>query len=191
MDNGIKFQIGLPTVIFFCVLTVGGASTIALLPLLAALIHELGHITVMLLCKQKIVKIKILPIGLDIKTAPCVSSYKTDIAVSVAGILANLCTVLICSQFDDTFALSFFKMSNMILIILNILPIRSLDGGQILERTLECATAPDTAEKIMKTVSFICLFLLWSIAVWIFFKSNYNFTLLIMCIYLFVGIFVR
>lgn len=191
MAKGLKLEIGLSTVIFFCVLVAGGVSPIAFLPLLAALLHEIGHIIVMLICGQKIARIKILPIGLDIKTAPCVSSYKADIAISIAGILANICVIMICSRFESTDTLNFFKISNMILILLNILPIRSLDGGQILEKTLELTTSPDTAERVMKTVSFFCLVLLWSFAVWIFFESNYNFTLLMMCIYLFVGIFVR
>ena len=67
MDKRTRFKIGFPTVIFFFSLLFFDQGTIVLLPFIAALLHEFGHIAVMKLCDIKIRQVKILPFGVDIK----------------------------------------------------------------------------------------------------------------------------
>ncbi len=191
MVKKTRIRIGLPTFAFFAVIFLMDFSLTSILPFLAALLHELGHITAMKMCGQNISEIKILPFGIDIKRVPSLSSYKTDIFVNSAGILTNILLILLCSALPESDTVSFFIASNILLIFVNILPIKNLDGGQSLEKLLALKLDLETAENIVAICSLICIILLGSVAVWLLFYTSYNFTLLLMCMYLFCGIFLK
>ncbi|MBE6718050.1 MAG: hypothetical protein E7574_02180 [Ruminococcaceae bacterium] len=191
MDNKLKIKIGLPTFIFFAVLLTSNVKILSFLPFFAALLHEFGHIFAMKLCGEKILAVKILPFGIDIKKAPSLTSYKADIFVCIAGILTNILLILLCSAMPKNIYTEFFIMSNYLLIFVNILPIKTLDGGQLLEKILLLKYDIQAAEKMLGITSFICILLLGSTAIWLLLSSSYNFTLLIMCMYLFCGIFLK
>ncbi len=191
MADKPRIKIALPTFVFFGLLAAAGSGVLHLLPFLAALLHETGHIAVMLACGQGVNRITVLPFGIDIKKAPCLSSYKTDIAVSSAGVVVNILMIGLCVFLPETPAVTYFAQSNLVLIAINILPIKTLDGGQILEKTLLLKLSPDTAEKIVDLCSMVCILLAGAVAVWLLLRSGYNFTLLVMCMYLFSGIFLK
>ncbi len=191
MGNKPLVKFAFPTIVFFVLLGALGRSYIYFLPFVAALLHEMGHLLVMFVCRQPLKQITVLPFGVDIKKAPYISSYKADIAVSSAGIIVNIIMIVLCKTFPESLAVEYFKQSNIVLFGINVLPIKTLDGGQILEKLLLLFLPPDTVEKVMSICSFICIFLVGSLAVWVLFYSGYNFTLLFMCMYLFVGLFLK
>ncbi len=184
-----KVSIGLPTFIFFAVLFAADFSLMSIIPFVAALIHETGHLLAIKLCGMKIYKIKILPFGIDIKKQEQLTSYAADIFVSCAGILANISAVLLCNFLPPTDIAGFFVSSNIVLIIINVLPIRTLDGGMALEKILLLKLRPDIVDCIINFLSLCSIFLLGSVAIWLLFYTSYNFSLLLMCMYLFCGIF--
>lgn len=190
MLKNTKIKVGFPTLIFFAVLIFKFDITY-FIPFISAFLHELGHIFVMKMCGQNINQIKILPFGIDIQKNNSLSSYKDDILISSAGILVNLSLIILCKTFYKGHYADFFITSNTILIFINLLPIKSFDGGQIVETLLALKYDLNTADKIIKVSSFICIFLVGSFAVWLLFNTSYNFTLLFMCIYLFCGIFLK
>ncbi|MBR5322501.1 MAG: hypothetical protein IKU48_03030 [Clostridia bacterium] len=190
MQNKITVKFAFPTLIFVASLALLG-KPLCLIPLAAAFLHELGHLALMLLCGQPIKNITVLPFGIDIKKSPRLSSYKTDIAVSSAGIIVNIASLLFCRFLPENAAAELFKQSNMLLILINVLPIKSLDGGQILEKMLLLVMSPEAVENILTFLSMLCIIIVGSVAVWVLFVSGYNFTLLFMCIYLFIGQFLR
>lgn len=191
MADRIKLKIGLPAIVFFFLIISGGIDSGVLIPFLSALLHEMGHITVMALCGQKIESVKILPFGVDIRKKFCVTSYKTDIAVSSAGIVTNLLLILLALLLPSFKQTENFIASNLLLIGVNILPIKTLDGGQILEKTTALFFGADTAEKVINISSLLFVILLGTLGIWILFYSSFNFTLLILCAYLFCGIFLK
>ena len=190
MLKNTKIKISFPTLIFFAVL-IFNFNPMYLIPFVSAYLHEMGHIIVMKICGQNINQIKILPFGIDIQKNNALSSYKADILISSAGILVNLLLIFLCKVFYQGYFADFFITSNFILIFINILPIKSFDGGQIIETLLALKYDLTIADKIIKLSSFICILLVGSFAVWLLFNTSYNFTLLFMCIYLFCGIFLK
>ncbi|MBQ7968477.1 MAG: hypothetical protein IJ292_01460 [Clostridia bacterium] len=188
MADKTRIKIALPTLVFFCAILFFDVSILPFIPFFAAILHEAGHIAVMKICKVKIKEIKILPFGIDIKKENKITSYKTDIAVSSAGIAVNILLLLLCTLLPKTPETILFASSNVLLIFINILPINSLDGGQMLEKLLEYKYDPQIANKVTATTSLVCITLLGSVAIWVLFKTSYNFSLLLMCIYLFCGI---
>jgi membrane-associated protease RseP (regulator of RpoE activity) len=76
---------------------------------------------------------------------------------------------------------------SLYLCLLNLLPIRSFDGG----RALVCflcdrrATLPDRAERILSVVSAIVLLLLWTVAVYLLLRRGSALSLYLFCLQLF------
>ena len=190
MLNKTKIKISFPTLIFFAIL-IFNLNPMYLIPFISAYLHEIGHVAVMKTCGQNISQIKILPFGIDIQKNNSLSSYKADILISSAGISVNLLLIVLCKIFYNGYYADLFISSNLILIFINILPIKSFDGGQIIETILALKYDLNTADKIIKISSFICIFFIGSFAVWLLFNTSYNFTLLFMSIYLFCGIFLK
>jgi Zn-dependent proteases len=166
-------------------------SSFAFLMLTAALIHEFGHLAAMFICGVKVERITVYPFGLDIRTSSQIKSYKQDLFIKSAGIFVNISAALLCLAVKENLYISFFMMSNIMFAVLNILPINSLDGGEILESLLLMYMNPNTVMKIMKPVSFVFIVILWIVAVYVLFYTNYNFSLLILCMYLFTSIFLN
>lgn len=191
MANKLSVKFAFPSIVFFVVLAVAGRDFIYFLPFVAALLHELGHLLVMLICGQPVKQITVLPFGIDIKKSTLISSYKADIAVSLAGIVVNILMIALCGILPENTAVEFFKQSNVVLFAINVLPIKSLDGGQILEKLLLLTLPPDTVERVMAFCSMVYIILVGSVAIWVLFYSGYNFTLLFMCMYLFAGLFLK
>ena len=155
--------------------------------LISAAIHECGHIAAMMICGVKVERITVYPFGLDIRVKQRMISYKQELLIKSAGILVNITAVLCCLPFNALF----FLFANITLALLNIMPITSLDGGDILEIILSMFLDPTCVSEIMKTISFVVILLLWLIAVYVLFYTNYNFSLFIICVYLFVSIFLN
>ncbi len=191
MANKTSVKFALPTLIFFALLAFFGRDFIYFIPFAAAFFHELGHLFVMLVCGQPVKQITVLPFGVDIKKTPYLSSYKADIAISSAGIAVNILMIGVCGILPESNVVEFFKQSNIVLVAINVLPIKSLDGGQILEKILLLTLPPNTVERVMSFCSMVCIILVGSVAIWVLFYSGYNFTLLFMCMYLFAGLFLK
>ena len=191
MANKPLVKFAFPTLVFFVLLFVCERDVLLFLPFAAALLHELGHLLVMIICRQRIKQITVFPFGVDIKKVPFISSYKTDIAVSSAGIAVNISMTVLCCFLPNSSAVDIFQQSNALLFAINVLPIKTLDGGQILEKVLLLLLPPDTVDKIMGFCSFVCIIIVGSVAVWVLFYSGYNFSLLFMCMYLFAGVFLK
>lgn len=156
----------------------------------AAVIHECGHLIAMRICGVKTERITLYPFGLDIRTLSHAKSYRQEILIKSAGIIVNIAAVIISVPFIENIYISFFAVSNFLLVGVNIMPVKSLDGGGILENLLLMYVEPAKVNRIMKTVSFIFIVILWILASYTLFYTNYNFSLFAMCMYLFASIFI-
>ena len=78
---------------------------------------------------------------------------------------------------------------NLILMTFNLLPIKTLDGGAVLFFLLSQYYEAQTCRKILKITSvlFISIIYLWSI--YVFIVSGYNFSLIIIAIFLTISMF--
>lgn len=164
-----------------------------LLGLLALIIHELGHIAVILLFGFSIDKISVMTGGLEIrmKYPPSRRLHKTVIAW--AGCFANLSSAVIAylisfflpnlKPYSD-----YFVFYSMIMCIFNTLPIKGLDGGEVAEQLFDRFFLPDTVYNITKSLSLIFTFFLWVFACYILFMTNSNISLFIVCVVLFCSL---
>ena len=181
-----RIKIGLPTVVFIIALLILDKSLLSILTLAAALCHELGHIAVMLVSGMEVSEIEITVFGAEIRT-PCANRTAfVNIAVFAAGALANiLCAMAIFFIPAPSIEAVFFANASISLAIVNLLPIRTLDGGCILE-TLLIGISPKHTPMIVDIVSCVTLGILWLTAVYILLICGGNLSLMLFCMYLFV-----
>lgn len=188
MFRGCKINISVPFLVLFTALLLMENSLALLWGVLAAFVHECGHIWAMILRKSKPRQIYFRTFSVYIIDSGCGQrDYNSDIFIMFAGPLANviLGTVFYClySYFEASCLLS-FAQANFFLAAFNILPIESLDGGQIVLNLLIRKFKVQTAEKITLLLSIFILFPLAILGFYILLQSTYNFSLLFLSCYL-------
>lgn len=181
--------LSLPTIAFFLSLLVFEPSYYTVLPLIAAALHECGHLMMMLACRRRVRHITILPFGLDIACAPALSSYRSDLAVALGGVLANVLAVLFCLPHLAAPRAAVFCTANLLLAVTNLLPVASLDGGAALRVLLSLFLSPARADKIARGASFCGVLFLWLVACDILLVTGYHFSLFAMAVFLFASLF--
>ena len=178
----------------FAISIISGIAQEFILCFLAVIIHESGHIIQMYKFGYYPEKIEISLFEISIS-----DNYrhkrgnKQNFLIILFGPVANL----ICFIFFFLLYLlgnSFFSgvaLANLSVCIFNMLPVMSLDGGQLMYIIL-CKRFDDRlAEKIVDITTFIFLFPLTAIGFIILFNSKYNFSLLFVCVYIVLSLVCR
>lgn len=151
-----------------------GALPAALL-LLAALLHELGHLAALRMYHVPVRRVDLEPMGARIVYDDALCPLRVSAWVAFAGAGVNL---LVCGTVSSLLAvglfaeyrlpLLFFSLANGFLALLNLLPWQSLDGGKLLLSLLLLRFSPErmaTAERICRTVGRAVTFLLFSLLI--------------------------
>lgn len=158
--------------------------------ILTVTIHELGHLCAAKLCKIKLRKLKLGILGAAIIPHNSLFSYKKELILSLGGPAVNIICALLTSPFaNSSYFLSSFYLYSVSLAILNLFPIKSFDGGRILYALLTSKLSPKTSEKILNTTSFILIFILWSISIYLLIKISSSISLYVFSISIFSKIF--
>lgn len=191
MKPRTKIRIRPPTVLFFALLILLDRSALSLIPIATALCHELGHLIVMRAVKMDVREVEITMFGAEIRAPAYSASELACAAVYAAGGAANILSAAIAWIIGAGGAYAeFFVACSFGLAFVNLLPVRSLDGGCILASLLACF-APQYAHSIVSAVSAVTLALLWLAAVYVLLVCGGNLSLMLFCIYLFVTLFCK
>ena len=127
--------------------------------LAAAAVHELGHIAAAKLMRIGISSITLLPLGADISFSR-MRSYREEFVTASAGAAVNLVTAIFCMPLARSEFADLFVTSNIALAVMNLLPIKTLDGGGTLKSVLLMCLPQDTAERVSGFISSLFLFAL-------------------------------
>ena len=128
-----------------------------LLFMLAAVIHELGHVLAIKTVKGKIKRIDIMPLCARIVTSGALS-HKVDMLVFLCGPAANI--IMFCVYLPFLFVsrspyIWYFALVNLFLAVLNLLPIPGNDGYRALEALLKNKSDEETVFSIAKRIGNI------------------------------------
>jgi stage IV sporulation protein FB len=130
---GIKVEITFLFVAFISFVISLNAPSNVMLTIIASMLHESGHLLMMLLIDNKPEKVRFELTGINIiRKQEIKISTKNEILISLGGPMINLIIVLICCAFlccYNSKPILTFACINLILMIFNILPINKLDGG--------------------------------------------------------------
>lgn len=161
----------------------------AVIGLISAFLHEMGHLIAIYLTKGKIKQITFGLINIDIvrEEYNLDNNIKNELLVFSSGPLVNFIIALIfgfISTINNSELCKAIYYQNIFLGFINLLPINSLDGGKILESILLRKLEYNLSEKILNITSFIFLVPLCTLGILVLLKSKYNFSLLILGCYL-------
>lgn len=159
------------------------------LTIAAAIAHEIGHIVAIFLTRSGMKRVKLTPLGAEIQMSRKLHSYKKSMVIALSGAITNFLLFFVFVNISEPGSYGhFFAWSNMILACLNLFPIASLDGGEALSALLHMRLDPQRAYKIEQHVSLVFLIVLWVLAVYLLFVTSRNFTMFMICLYLFARI---
>lgn len=152
----------------FLLLTPAPALLLALL--LAALCHELAHYAVLRLYGIRAAQFTLTGLGASLYVPELHRlSYGAELLSAAAGPLINLLLWVLLSLTGRD-ELSLFAGAQMVLGVLNLLPVRPMDGGRILWLSTAYLTEPYTADRVSAAVGLaassalflLCLYLMAS-----------------------------
>ena len=153
-----------------------------LLFLLAATLHESGHLLTMHCLHCRPAKFTLSPAGAKIETDAPLLSYRREILLFLSGPFANLLGC-VGAFFWIRMHLSepalYFFFCNFLLALLNLIPIRGLDGERSLSAFLSLFWEPGTVFWFSFWVSRFFLLFLWGLGVFLFMKIKNSSLLLL------------
>lgn len=176
----MKFRIDLKIIFFLVLFLVTGQLKLYLLIMLFAMFHELAHLFIGILLNFKPEEIEIMPFGFWMSLKPNIEDYKKHILksslielkyifISAAGPVLNLIFVIIFGKYSNSFEFRQTAIySNLLLFILNLIPIYPLDGGRIFQSILRIFIGKkhaDLSMNIIANISIIILTIAGSVAI--------------------------
>ncbi len=150
----------------------------------AILIHESGHLATAAILGVKLYSAAMCPWGMklrfDFYKTSSIKETIVSLAGSAVGILSSLLVLLI---FGKNKVFMDFAIISLSLSVLNLLPIKNLDGGQILESLLYRYLLPNNALTAYTAISGLFAVAFWVASVWVQFKAGVNLSLLMISVY--------
>ena len=166
-------------------------ATVIAVYMLAALLHECGHFIVARVLKIHISQVRLELSGVRIVTDTSLTSYNDEILLASAGPAANLISIIvcICISFIDRVPLvellyeaerfmesgvasregiiGFLMLSSTMHAAVNLLPVKSFDGGRIICCILCRRFGVDVADRALEITTLICALFLWTVALYL------------------------
>lgn len=147
--------------------------------LLAAAVHECGHWLTLRLLDEPVTSFRITLFGMEMRTRNSRLSYPEEIAAVLAGPGANLlCGALLACLPGTERLRGEIAGANFVLAAFNLLPVRPLDGGHILELLLEWLAAPGCGEQIIGRIEILFGLAAGGLLFWTVFQTKGNLWLL-------------
>ena len=146
--------------------------------ILAALLHELGHLVMMRCFHIRVRAISLRFFDVLIEAQPP-GSFRADVCVTLGGVAANLIFAAVLLPFHRR-----LFYANAALALFNLMPVMSLDGGRLLYLLLSRRWLPKTCTLVLKMTTFILLVPLMTAGLVMLFRSGYNYSLLAVSLYL-------
>ncbi|MBQ7173820.1 MAG: hypothetical protein IJR88_06875 [Clostridia bacterium] len=141
-----------------------------LLPtLMAALLHECGHLLAFLLLKIPLSGVSVGFFGMRLRSAGRLLSYGEEWLLSASGPLASLFgAALGALLWNKGSFFASFSCASLLLGLLNLAPIRSFDGGRMLECFLSTLLDPEKSRTVLYFCSCACLFFFFALSSYLF-----------------------
>lgn len=179
---GIEFEISFLFTALLAVITATDKTGDIYLFFAAAAVHEAAHLLVMICVDAKPKAVRLIPGGINIVDKTQKTSFE-DIVILAAGPIANLTCFLI---FKGDFC-----VLNLLLFIYNMLPVRGLDGGRIIQMILSYFLSFKTAEVFLNIITVLIGASFAAAFVWLYIRGTENYSVLIFSLYIISTVFLK
>lgn len=188
LPHGVR--ISLFAVLAFAAAMAADCSVFTVLIFAAAFVHEAGHLVCLKASGVNIYGITILPFGAVIRSDAEKLTYRKEAWAALAGPLAGLCAAAVSGVLfwvlRDPYTL-FFAAANVTLSLVNLMPVRTLDGGRAFEAWAFSRMPFEKAECVAENVSYGAFVFLTFAALGLLACTGCNFSLVIFCVCLFIA----
>lgn len=192
-----KLKIAFPVAVMTVVMLLSGKPLEFCAATAAAILHELGHIVAAKLCGIHLTGLSLDLLGARLYTGSEQISYGKEAFLCAAGPFVNLVCFLLtlpCVIYAGDGKLygflTVFCISSGFLCLFNLLPVIGFDGGRIFICTVSRFSDGYSGETVLKVLSFICIFTLWSISVYILMRCGSSLSVFVFSVSLFTRLFV-
>lgn len=184
---GIVISVSFPAVAFLSIAILCDKKGAVPLCFISSLLHEIGHIIAMIVKGAEFKSIKFGLGDVSINADSQKLSYSDEIFITISGVAVNFILSLLMFAVWSIFKLSIFydlSVVNLLLAFFNLLPVRFLDGGQLLLYALKKRLAPTACDKIVDILTLVFVIPIGVLGFIFLFNSTYNFSLLFAALYL-------
>ena len=173
----IKIRISFLFVAMLSLLSLADKSGCVFLSIVFSLLHEMGHITAMAICKEPIDSLAFHPFGISMKLKTSSAlSFGEELFVLLSGCVTNLVFIILPTSQTVTYI-------NIGIFLFNIFPIANLDGGRTVRLLLTRFFGERKGNIVSDAVSFALLLPLSAFAFYTVARSG-QFSLLVCSLYL-------
>ena len=184
----MKIKVGFFAILLFFSLFITHPS-FSFASLLAVFLHELGHLLAARICHIGMKEFSLGLFGAGLTPDDRLYSYFDEIILCLGGPLTNLFFASLALFSSSSPFLESFIFASFAYGILNLLPIRTFDGGRIFRSLLLFFLPLTLTEKILSALSFFCIFCLWSISVYLLLRTTSSLSLFVFSLSLFCRLF--
>ena len=176
--------------ILLAILVLTDRTGLVLATLAAAFLHECGHILAARAMHIPFREMRVDLMGARLELGERMLSYGEEWLLAAAGPIASFLAAAFGAIFWQCLPISAsFSCASLLLGLLNLLPIRSFDGGRMLESALTRRFGTELSYSIMNCCSFLFLFLLWACAVYFLLRAGDGISLFFFSLSLFLRFF--
>ncbi|MBQ5833525.1 MAG: hypothetical protein IIW36_01810 [Clostridia bacterium] len=169
---------------------VSDRSGVCALTVTAALLHEMGHLVAAGMLRIPLGQLRLNLLGARLEVRGRMLTYGEEWILCAFGPLFSLLGAAVGGLFWQTWERArIFSCASLLLGLLNLLPIRSFDGGRMLDCTLSVVLSPTLAYRILRVASFLFLCLLWMCAAYFLLRTGEGISLFCFSMSLFSSIF--
>lgn len=174
-------------------LTVSKSRTVGIL-LLFAILHEMVHLAFIYRFSIAPEKVSFTIFGANIsRNITASNNTNSEIIINACAPVFNIATGAVfyhLSKLFSDYQLTLTEISyvNFVLGCFNLIPFYTFDGGNVLKYILIKFFSEKSTEQILTYVSLVVTVAFSFVSIHIFLNYQHNFSLIIMCIYMFLSI---
>lgn len=193
----MKFKIDLKIFLIAILFFMTSQIKVYAIMMICAIIHELGHLLVGILLGMKPEKLEIIPVGIRVTFKINIKDINSKIKqtnkleikkifVAIAGPVVNLILIYIAAISKTNIISKInFIYANLLLVIINLIPIYPLDGGRILKGIISIFKGKKKAEQTTNITSIIIGIIISALGIWILI-NNKNIAILFFLLYIWI-----
>lgn len=189
MKGGFRLRIDPLAAVAVAYLLIVERSVWGMLSLTAAALHEGGHLLAACLLHVRPSRMTIGAFGARIGLDDYLLSYRDEACIAAAGPAVNLLSAAAALlslhlRGGGDERLLFFAAASLALAAVNLLPMRTFDGGRVLGCLSALLMGERAAGQILRWTTAACTIALWSGAVALWFSTGGNLSLLVLAVLL-------
>ena len=193
----MKFKIDLKIFLIAILFFMTSQIKVYAIMMICAIIHELGHLLVGILLGMKPEKLEIITVGIRVTFKINIKDINSKIKqtnkleikkifVAIAGPVVNLILIYIAAISKTNIISKInFIYANLLLVIINLVPIYPLDGGRILKGIISIFKGKKKAEQTINKISIIIGIIISALGIWILI-NNKNIAILFFLLYIWI-----